>query len=212
MNFKQKIKLNLFYFFLRCLLFVVFCGCKIKVENLKAFDLAVKNNRPTMLCFWHRELLFVANFFKNSSFNIYGVSSSHFDSEVLAKLLSAWKIKLIKGSSSRGWVNVLKQILHLSKNPLNVVALTNDGPTGPALIAKEGSLAAADKYGYQIIVISGKSSKQWRLSSWDKTYIPKPFSTITIKFSNIYPSYKKINSHNITDFINVNSLQNDFNS
>jgi len=206
MVLKKKIKFQVLYFFLRIFLGGVFVTCRWKVEGLSELKKALNNNKPIMLCSWHRELLYVARYFKNSSFQIHGISSTHFDSEVLGKLLSSWKIKLIKGSSTRGWVNVLKKIITLSKNSSNIIVLNNDGPKGPPLVAKGGSLAAADKYGYQVVVMSGMSSNQWRVSSWDRTFVPKPFGIIKIKFSKIYPSDREINVKNITSFINNNNL------
>jgi len=182
--------------------------CRWRVEGLSHLNKALKKDMPIMLCSWHRELLFVSRYFKNSPLNIHGISSTHFDSEVLGKLLSSWKINLIKGSSSRGWVHVLKQIIKLSKNSSNIVVLNNDGPKGPPLVAKSGSLAAANKYGYQFLAISGASSKRWRLSSWDRTFIPKPFSSILVKFSPVFSSDRVASVENITTFINNNNLHN----
>ena len=68
------------------------------------------------------------------------------------------------------------------KNPSAIIAITNDGPKGPAKIAKSGSIALALKYNAHIIAMSCCASKYWRLPSWDKTMIPKPFSTIYIQF------------------------------
>ena len=53
---------------------------------------------------------------------------------------------------------------------------------------------------------SGISTKFWQLKSWDKTRIPKPFSTIHIQFGNPFQGFK--NSDNevqeITEYINEN--------
>jgi len=182
--------------------------CRWKVEGLSSLNKALKKDRPVMLCSWHRELIYVARYFKHSPLNVFGISSTHFDSEVLGRLLSSWKINLIKGSSTRGWFHVLKQIIKLSENSSNVIVLNNDGPKGPPLVAKSGSLAAASKHGYQVFVMSGLGSKQWRLSSWDKTFIPKPFSLIRIRFSSVFPSNEVINVENITSFINNNNIYN----
>ena len=206
MFFEKKIKLYLSSFLLRVLLGFVFFTCRWKVVGFSDFDIAIKKNRPILLCFWHKDLIYISRYFKNTPLNLYGVSSTHLDSEIMAKLLTAWNIKLIKGSSTRGWSNVLKKIIALSKDPTSIVALSNDGPQGPPLIAKEGSLSAAKKYDYQVVVVSSSSARQWRLPSWDKTCIPKPFSSINIKFSLPYPNNDDINVKNITTFINNNQV------
>jgi len=202
----EKIKLHLYSFLLRILLGSVFFTCRWKVIGLSNFDIAIKKNKPIMLCFWHKDLIYIARYFKKTPLNLYGVSSTHLDSEIMAKLLTAWNIGLIRGSSTRGWSNVLKKIISLSKDVTSIVALSNDGPQGPPLIAKEGSLSAAKKYDYQVVVVSSSAVRQWRLPSWDKTCIPKPFSSINIKFSLPYPKNDDINVKNITEFINNNQV------
>tara|TARA_B100000959_G_C14909211_1_gene594392 strand:+ start:438 stop:1064 length:627 start_codon:yes stop_codon:yes gene_type:complete len=206
MLMKKNIKLFFSYFFLRLALGSVFLTCRWKIKGLDLFKAAIKNKKPIMLCFWHHDLVYVARYFRNSPLNIYGISSTHFDSQIMASLLTAWNIKLIRGSSTRGWTNVLKKIIFLSKDPSSIIAISNDGPQGPPMVAKPGSLSAAEKYGYQLVVISGFSTKRWELQTWDKTFIPKPFSAIYINFSNIYPSNLKMDSENVGDFINQNEV------
>ena len=188
-------------------MFVIFLTCKWKVSQKEILLNAVKKPRPLLLCLWHEQLVFVSRFFKNSSFNFYGIISTHFDAEIYSRILKAWNIKLIRGSSTRGWSNVIKKMILIFKDPSSVIAVTNDGPKGPPKIAKEGSLSVAKKYNAQIVAVSAKASKYWRIGSWDKTFIPKPFSTIYILFSEPFDESFPANSKNITNFINTNSKQ-----
>jgi lysophospholipid acyltransferase (LPLAT)-like uncharacterized protein len=55
-----------------------------------------------------------------------------------------------------------------------------DGPRGPALEAKPGAQWLAQKAKAQFVNVSVKYSCAFRLKSWDKTFIPLPFSKITI--------------------------------
>jgi len=200
---KQNLRIYFYYYFLKLLLFFVFLTCKWKVVGKDRLLNAVKKPQPVLLCLWHEQLVYVSRFFKNSSLNFYGIISTHFDAEIFSRLLAAWNIKLIRGSSTRGWANVIKRMILVFKNPSSVVAVTNDGPKGPPKIAKEGSLSVAKKYNAQIISVAAKSSKYWRIGSWDKTFIPKPFSTIYLFFSCPFDTSQPINSQNITRFINA---------
>jgi len=201
----KKIKIFLFQFILKFILNFIFITCKWKVKNKNYFDTAIEKNKPILLCFWHCNLLCVSRYFRKTPLNLYGVSSSHFDSEILAGILKSWKIKLIRGSSTRGWMNVIKKMVVLFRNPSTIIALTNDGPKGPPKVAKDGSLAVAKKSGAQILVIRAKPSNNWVLNTWDHAIIPKPFSTINVNFSNIYKNTENISSKSITEFINNNS-------
>ena len=202
----KKIKLILLQNFLKIVLNFLFITCKWKIENEEEFSKIQKIKRPTLLCFWHCNLLCVSRYFKKSDLDLYGISSNHFDSEVLAGVLKSWNIKLIRGSSSRGWVNVIKKMMTIFKNPNSIITLTNDGPKGPPRVAKQGALSVAEKCNAQIVAISADIDNKWVLNTWDKTIMPKPFSTIYIKISNVFDDSRPINSDTITRFINQNEI------
>ena len=192
---------------LKIILFVVFITCKWKVYNKDVLHDAQKKSRPILICCWHNNFLLVARYFKKISLRVWAVSSTHRDSQIIAKILTAWNFQLIKGSSTRGWRNVLKSMMELFNKERSIVAITNDGPKGPAFIAKKGSVALALKKEVQIITVSGIATKYWSLSSWDQTIIPKPFSTIHIQFAG--PFSEKIEpTHNesaiVSRYINNN--------
>ena len=82
-----------------------------------------------------------------------------------------------------------------------IVAVTNDGPKGPAQIAKAGSTSLAMKYNANIITITGSSTKYWQFNSWDKFFLPKPFGRIDIIISPVLEIDS--NSSNVDEEINV---------
>ena len=108
----KNISLYFYYLILRFVLFVVFLTCKWKVVQKEVLLDAVKKPRPLLLCLWHEQLVYISRFFKNSSFNFYGIISTHFDAEIYSRILKAWNIKLIRGSSTRGWSNVIKKMIN----------------------------------------------------------------------------------------------------
>jgi lysophospholipid acyltransferase (LPLAT)-like uncharacterized protein len=163
----------------------------------------LKNNGPRLLCCWHSRSLFIARYLKDNKINSWGISSTHPDSEILATVLKSWKIKLIRGSSTRGWVKVIKKMISLFKNKRSLITVTSDGPKGPRKIAKIGSFEVAAKYNANIIAASAISDNYWTLPSWDETKIPKPFSTIYIRFSRPF-NQSDINEQTATSFINKN--------
>ena len=168
---------------LRIVLNSILATCRWRAYNTEIFEGAKTTNKPMFLCCWHSRFILIARYFKYIRLPIWSVSSTHKDSELMAGILSGWGLKLIRGSSTRGWSHVLKQLIKLFKKQGSIVAITNDGPKGPAMIAKKGSVALALKNNAQIIAISSEASRFWTLPSWDKTIIPKPFSTIHIQFS-----------------------------
>lgn len=195
-------------FCLKIILFIIFITCKWKVYNKEIFNRAQKKSQPILICSWHNSFLLVARYFKEISLKIWAVSSTHRDSQIMAKILRTWSFKLIQGSSTRGWRNVLKLMMKLFNNKDSIIAITNDGPKGPAFVAKKGSVTLAIKHSAQIMAVSGTASEYWTLPSWDKTIIPKPFSTIYIQFAN--PLIYKVDSSieesvAVSEYMNSNS-------
>ena len=144
---------------------------------------ANKSKSPVLICTWHARLIYAVYFFKNPTYNLSALISEHQDAEILAKVMSRWKMKLIRGSSTRGWKRAIIQMQKQLKNTTTVLAVTNDGPKGPPKIAKSGSVKMALKNNAKIIVISGVSSKFFTFNTWDKFRLPKPFSIINIHLS-----------------------------
>lgn len=58
----------------------------------------------------------------------------------------------------------------------NAVALTPDGPRGPARDMTEGSLKLSQMSGAPVILIGQSSSRFLSLNSWDRQRIPLPFA------------------------------------
>ena len=149
-------------------------------ENLKD---SIASDSPTMICVWHSRFLYSVYFLKDNNYNIWALSSTHKDSEILAKVLKRWKVNLIRGSSTRGWKNAIVEMKKKLEDSNSIIALTNDGPKGPPRIAKPGSVKLAVKQNANIITMTATASKFFELKSWDKLRIPKPFGTIDLHIS-----------------------------
>ncbi len=212
----DKIKILIISIILEIILFILFRTNKWYFGGIDKFDKAIKMNRPIMLCSWHSRFLFAVYCLKIKKIkNVWAVSSTHKDSQIMAHILERFKIKLIRGSSTRGWDNVIKKMLKIFKNTHSIIAITNDGPKGPPKIAKAGSYKIAVKSNAQIIAISATCSRYWEIDSWDKLRIPKPFGKIYIDFSDPMDdnTSKSLNENDLTDFLNthLNSLEKTFN-
>ena len=184
-------------YLLKLFLNLILKTCSWKTQNVALLKKEVLAGNTVMLSCWHENLVFLACFFKSwPKKNFWVVSSTHRDSEIFASILTSWKYKLIKGSSTRGWATVLKKLIKVFSSKNNIVAITSDGPRGPAKKTKPGALKIALKKNITILGMSGKSSSYWTLNSWDKLKIPKPFSTITVSFGEKYSKGYDLNSFN----------------
>jgi lysophospholipid acyltransferase (LPLAT)-like uncharacterized protein len=59
-------------------------------------------------------------------------------------------------------------------------AFTLDGPRGPALSAQPGCIWLAKATGNPIVPFHIEAQSAWTLRSWDRTQIPRPFTTVAI--------------------------------
>ena len=140
------------------------------VENLKGEKIA--------FAFWHGEQFFLIPFFSNKGIGIM-VSLSR-DGERQAKLLSSFGYKPIRGSSSKGAVSSLIELIKYAKEG-NCVGFALDGPRGPYHIPKPGILALAYKTGAKVVPLRVFPEKAWVLKkTWDGYFIPKPFTKVVL--------------------------------
>ena len=126
--------------------------------------------RPIVYVLWHsREGLAV-------------LISRHADGGHLVQLSERWGYRVVRGSSRRGGeVGLLGLVRHLRDGA--EVALTPDGPRGPAERVKPGALAAAQHAAAVVIAAGARPSSAWWLRSWDHFCLPKPFATIEVAYS-----------------------------
>jgi lysophospholipid acyltransferase (LPLAT)-like uncharacterized protein len=82
---------------------------------------------------------------------------------------------LVRGSSSKGGAAALREMNRLLADG-NDIAITPDGPRGPAEVAKIGVALSAKVSGRPVVPVAFSSTRSWSGTSWDRMLIPKPFS------------------------------------
>ncbi|NOZ08902.1 MAG: lysophospholipid acyltransferase family protein [FCB group bacterium] len=162
------------------LLTLLFRLNRLEVSGEEHIRKAQAEGVPVLLVTWHGRVVYGAYWIYRAKLHPWTVASRHGDGEIMAQIVKRWGYKLIRGSSSKGSRAVLKKMKQVFTSPDNMVAITSDGPKGPARIAKPGSIKLARKYRARIIVIAGASTKYWQFNSWDNFRIPKPFGTVKI--------------------------------
>jgi len=148
-----------------------------EVEGEKHYKFAIENDQTVIIAAWHNSFLTVfMNLAKNQ---FYGMAGNHYpDAEIIARTGKKLGWKLIRGSSTDGGKKAYNEMLTILKTPGNVVAITPDGPQGPAKKAKAGTISAAQKTGAVVVPAAGQSTKRWSFKNWDTFYLAKPFGKI----------------------------------
>lgn len=136
--------------------------------------------RPIIYALWHGEMLPLLA--QHSGEGIAVLISEHHDGEVIARIATALGYRTIRGSTTRGATQALLAVVREVARG-GEVAVTPDGPRGPARTFAPGALVAAQRAGAPIVAVGVAVSRAWRLSSWDAFTIPKPFARIAIAYS-----------------------------
>jgi len=92
-------------------------------------------------------------------------------------------ITSVPGSSTRGGVRALLMLAKVLKNGSHV-AMTPDGPKGPLHEVKGGIIKLAQRTGAKIYPVAIIAENKWEFKSWDKMFVPKPFSRATFSMGN----------------------------
>jgi len=131
---------------------------------------------------WHQRFLPALGYVtKFRSFKPIVMISQSSDGELIASLVSRLGLVPVRGSSTRGGREALMDILSAIKKNPGIIHIV-DGPTGPKGVVKPGLMAMAQVTGAVILPIIVSAEKAWVMKSWDRFLVPKPFSTVTIRW------------------------------
>jgi hypothetical protein len=145
-----------------------------------------KYGRVIAAVFHQRFLPALAYVTKFRNFKPIVMISQSRDGELIASLASRLGLVPVRGSSTRGGRDALMAILRaLKKNP-GVIHIV-DGPTGPKGVIKPGLMAMAQVTSAPIFPVIISAERAWVMKSWDRFLVPKPFSTVTIRWGDPFP-------------------------
>ena len=139
--------------------------------------------QPVIFAIWHNRLLMLPRVFDPSfqTRQSYGLISASRDGDFIANWIERSGYGTIRGSSSRKGVIALRQLMDTLAADGNVL-FTPDGPRGPVYQVSQGVIFLAQKSGSPIVPIHMEYSSCWRMKSWDRFVVPKPFSTLRAIF------------------------------
>lgn len=126
--------------------------------------------------FWHGRILPATLYFQRRGIVV--ITSENYDGEWIARIIKKFGYGTARGSSSRGGPRALLQLVREVKS--KGVAFTLDGPRGPAEVAQPGAVWLAKATGNPLLPFHAEAAAAWTLKSWDRTQIPKPFTTVAM--------------------------------
>lgn len=153
---------------------------RIRLINDGRIDALRRERRPIVFALWHGDLLPLLYHHRNEGVSV--LISDHRDGELIARVAKSLGFRTVRGSTSRG---ASRALVGLTRE-LEVghdVAITPDGPRGPARSFAPGALIAAQRANAPVIAVGLAAESAWRLGTWDRFTIPRPFSRVRIAYS-----------------------------
>jgi lysophospholipid acyltransferase (LPLAT)-like uncharacterized protein len=147
-----------------------------KVSGAEHVDAITAAGHRPILALWHGRILAATPYFQHRG--IVAMASENFDGEWIARLLGKFGYGAARGSTSRGGATALRQLVKDVK--AHGVAFTIDGPRGPAEVAQPGAVWLAKATGQPLLPFHSEAASSWTMNSWDRTQIPKPFTTVAM--------------------------------
>ena len=146
--------------------------------------LALPDRRPSVLAFWHQRLTLIPAL-KSLALKrgmiptVTVLTSRHRDGMLVSSVMEGFGLAVVNGSTAKdgqekGGSTALRRMLAcLSEG--QVVALTPDGPRGPAGIPAPGLAQLAALSGAPVVPCAAQVGWRISLPGWDRMVLPLPF-------------------------------------
>lgn len=136
---------------------------------------------------WHNRLLLIAYVLQRFAPHRPGAGliSASRDGDLIAPLVERFGFHVVRGSSSRMGASATLELAGVLEAGRDVL-LTPDGPRGPVYELGPGIIFLAQKSGFPIQPINMEYSSCWRVTSWDRFILPRPFSKVRVIFGPLH--------------------------
>lgn len=140
--------------------------------------------KPVILALWHNRIFTVPPIWRRTigKFRpcVVLTSASH-DGTTLARAMAVFNLGAVRGSSSRRAVAALIAMKRTLKEGRDI-CITPDGPRGPRYEFQPGIVKLAESSGSAIVPMNVRFYSAWRLKTWDRFVLPKPFSRVDFTY------------------------------
>lgn len=137
---------------------------------------------PSVVVVWHNRLFVAPEFFRRyfKQRKLSSLISASGDGGWLAGFFQSLGIKPVRGSRHGRGAQAFRELLAVHEEGYDI-SVTPDGSRGPIYQMKPGAGAAAIKTGAPILLLSFNFTRAWRVNSWDRFYLPWPFSRVEVR-------------------------------
>ncbi len=159
---------------------LVYLTSKKTYTGFEGVERYIRDGGKAIAAIWHQDIVLALYEYRKRG--ILTLASRSRDGEIIAEALRYMGYDVVRGSSSRGGGRaMLEMVRRMVEGKNSVVAITVDGPRGPARRVKQGVIFLAMKTGARLYPVSCRSDRNMALKNWDKTLIPLPFNRLTFR-------------------------------
>ena len=146
--------------------------------NVFVHDGSPTGPSPGFYVFWHQSLLAAVALSRDSQKRV--MISSHGDGEMIARIVERLGIFPIRGSTTRGGIQALLEILR-DKETNSDLGITPDGPRGPKHCFHSGAIYLASRTGLPVFPMPIIPERFRALPTWDEFQLPYPFTRMLLR-------------------------------
>lgn len=141
---------------------------------------------PSVVILWHNRLFVAPAFFRRyfRQRKLAVLISASGDGAWLSAFLKQVGMHPVRGSRYNRGPQAVRELIEANEQGFDI-GITPDGSRGPIYDMKAGAVTVALKTNTPLVLLSFNFGKAWRLKSWDKFYLPYPFTTIEAKLENV---------------------------
>jgi len=130
---------------------------RIETRGQEHVDRLYHEGKRVIIAFWHARQLMMPLTYRGTLAHI--LISQHQDGEIIARIVERFGFRAVRGSSTRGGVEALRELIRLGRSGVDLV-VTPDGPNGPRQVAKMGVIQLARASRLPIIPLAFSCSKK----------------------------------------------------
>jgi len=171
---------------------LIYLTCSWQKKGFEIPERYLKEKKPFITCFWHARLLLLPYAWPGEKKTFYMLISAHKDGRIISKTVAPFGIQTVEGSTKKKGTAALLNMVRLSRAGF-VLGITPDGPRGPSGEVSDGTIMAAYLAKADLIPVTYAVKRHKRLSSWDRFFLPFPFSKGVLMWGQpvAYPANKK---------------------
>ena len=150
--------------------------------TIKGYDRAkemIRRGQGFIFIIWHGRTMLPVYYCRNMG--IQAIISLSRDGELQSRIFERFGFAVIRGSTGRGGVKAaMTAVKRLQEG--GMLAITPDGPLGPANQVQDGTIFMAKKAGVPLIPVGVGISRRKLMPTWDSYALPRPFCRCGLVF------------------------------